>query len=392
MAASRRARSFSQAKTEVLGSATLPMKRRLLLPIALFALSLPLIAADGAAPVPAGSADYSQLKTADEFWKHLEKLQEQPKDQPKSRDEALALLTKWLGDQKAAADAFAQKFPEDPRRWQAKMLSLRAAGQMRRFSGQAMILDEDRKAIADIVNAPDAPEPVKGEAAFMGVMMLTSAFDKDKPETFVAFHKAAADYLAKFPQHSLAAQLKSIQLRVLDMDPSAEGEALLKEYANSSDARVAEAARTQLEKRQKMSDLKTKPVDLKFTATDGKEIDLAQMRGKVVLVDFWASWCGPCIAEMPNVVSAYKKFHEKGFEILGISLDQDKAAMEGALKKHEMTWTQYFDGEGWKNKISTSFGITSIPATWLIDKKGMLRETELRGEALAKGVEKLLSE
>lgn len=367
------------------------MKRRLLLPIALlsFAISSSL-SVPGTAQAPAAAS--VEPESADEAWKHLEKLQEQPKDQPKSRDEALALLTKWLGDQKAAADAFAQKFPGDPRRWQAKMLSLRAAGQMRRFSGQAMILDEDRKAIADIVNAPDAPEPVKGEAAFMGVMMLTSAFDKDKPETFVAFHKAAADYLAKFPQHPLATQLKSIQLRVLDMDPSAEGEALLKEYANSSDARVAEAARTQLEKRQKMADLKTKPVDLKFTATDGKEIDLAQMRGKVVLVDFWASWCGPCIAEMPNVVSAYKKFHEKGFEILGISLDQDKAAMEGALKKHEMTWAQYFDGEGWKNKISTSFGITSIPATWLIDKKGMLRETELRGEALAKGVEKLLAE
>jgi len=368
------------------------MKRRLLLPIALFALSLPLIAADSAAPSPAGAADFSQFKTADDFWKHLEKLQEQPKDQPKSREEALGLMSKWLGDQKVAADAFAQKFPEDPRRWQSKMLSLRAAGQMRRFSGQPVVLDEDRKAIAAIVNAPDAPEPVKGEAAFMGVMMLTSAFDKDKADTFVAFHKAAAEYLTKFPQHALAPQLKSIQLRVLDMDPSAEGQALLKEYANSSDARVAEAARGQLEKRQKTADLKTKPVDLKFTATDGKEIDLAQMRGKVVLVDFWASWCGPCIAEMPNVVSAYKKLHEKGFEILGISLDQDKAAMEGALKKHEMTWTQYFDGEGWKNKISTSFGITSIPATWLIDKKGMLRETELRGEALAKGVEKLLAE
>jgi alkyl hydroperoxide reductase subunit AhpC len=95
---------------------------------------------------------------------------------------------------------------------------------------------------------------------------------------------------------------------------------------------------------------------------------------------------------MPNVVSTYKKLHDKGFEIIGISLDQDKAAMEGALKKQEMTWTQYFDGAGWQNKISTAFGINSIPAAWLIDKKGMLRETGLRGEALTTGVEKLLAE
>ena len=109
-------------------------------------------------------------------------------------------------------------------------------------------------------------------------------------------------------------------------------------------------------------------------------------------MDFWASWCGPCIAEMPNVVATYKKLHDKGFEIVGISLDQEKDAMEAALKKQEMTWTQYFDGQGWQNKISTSFGIESIPAAWLLDKKGMLRETDLRGEDLGKGVEKLLAE
>lgn len=121
-------------------------------------------------------------------------------------------------------------------------------------------------------------------------------------------------------------------------------------------------------------------------------MDLEKLRGKVVLVDFWASWCSPCIAEMPNVVATYQKLHGKGFEVIGISLDQDKEAMEGSIKKLGMPWQQYFDGKGWQNTISTAFGIDSIPAAWLIDKKGMLRETGLRGEALGAAVEKLLAE
>lgn len=218
--------------------------KRLLLPVfSLFAAGA-LLAAD---PAP----DFSQFKTADALWKQIETLQEQPKVQPKSRDEALQVMGKWLGDQKAAADAFSQKYPEDPRRWQAKMLSLRASGQLRRFAGQVVVLDEDRKALAEIINAPDAPAAIKGEAAFMGVMMYTAAFDKDKPETFTAFHKAAGEFLEKYPEHPLAGQLKSIQLRVLDMDPTPEGTELLKKFASGSDPRLAETAKGQLERRQK---------------------------------------------------------------------------------------------------------------------------------------------
>lgn len=332
------------------------------------------------------------FKTADEHWSHIETLQKPPSGEPKSREEMMTSFKAWISKQKQAADSFLEAFPDDKRRWDAKLVSVRAAVQIGQMEGTAEVADADRKAIEEIIAATDASEETKGEAAFLRVMMMTGDFDEAKPETFSAFHKAAGEFLEKHGTHKLAGQLRQIQLQVLSGIDSPENDALLEKLAAGSDGESAGEAKTILEQRKRMAALKTKPIELKFTATNGTEVDLTKMRGKVVLVDFWASWCGPCIGEMPNVVAAYKKLHDKGFEIVGISLDQDKAPMEAAMKKLNMTWPQHFDGKGWQNEISSSFGINSIPAAWLIDKKGMLRETGLRGEALGAGVEKLLAE
>jgi len=134
-----------------------------------------------------------------------------------------------------------------------------------------------------------------------------------------------------------------------------------------------------------------KPLDIKFTAMDGRAVDLAAMKGKVVLVDFWATWCGPCVAELPNLKAAYDKLHSKGFEIVGISFDDDKAKLEGFVKENAMAWPQFFDGLGWKNQFGQKYAITGIPAMWLVDKKGNLVDMNARGDLDAK-VEKLLAE
>lgn len=302
------------------------------------------------------------------------------------------MLRSWFTLQKETASAFAKKFPQDPRHWEAQMIALRSAVQLRRMSGEPASEDADAATLDSIIQAPDAPANVKGEAGFMAVTMLLGDLSPSKPQSFVTFHKAVDAFMAKFPNHPLADQLKGIQFRVLNIDPTPEGEEILKKYAAGSEPRAAASAKALLEQRQKLAELKSKPLDLKFTDTKGQAVDLANLRGKVVLVDFWASWCGPCMAEMPNVVSTYQKYHDKGFEILGISLDKEKASMEAALQKQGMTWPQYFDGGFWQNKISSSFGINSIPAAWLIDKKGMIRDTNVRGEALSAGVDKLLAE
>ncbi|MEX2577891.1 MAG: TlpA disulfide reductase family protein [Verrucomicrobiales bacterium] len=127
-----------------------------------------------------------------------------------------------------------------------------------------------------------------------------------------------------------------------------------------------------------------------FTDLQGNEVDLAEMDDKVVLVDFWATWCAPCIAEMPNVIAAYNEYHEEGFEIVGVSLDEDKAALEKFVTENDMPWPQYFDGKGFNNELAQRFGISQIPATFLVGQDGKIVASNLRGPELEAAVEKAL--
>jgi thiol-disulfide isomerase/thioredoxin len=123
----------------------------------------------------------------------------------------------------------------------------------------------------------------------------------------------------------------------------------------------------------------------------GKPLSIADYKGKVVLLDFWATWCGPCRSELPNVIKTYEAHHPEGFEIIGISLDEDRQKLTDFTKEKKMTWAQYFDGQGWKNKLAVNYGVNSIPATYLLDGQGTIIGKDLRGEDLEKAVAKALA-
>ncbi|WP_232516347.1 TlpA disulfide reductase family protein [Chitinophaga caeni] len=126
--------------------------------------------------------------------------------------------------------------------------------------------------------------------------------------------------------------------------------------------------------------------------TEGKPVKLSQFRGKYVLVDFWASWCGPCRQENPHVVKAYQKYKSKNFVILGVSLDDNRNNWLKAIRQDQLGWTQVSDLKGWNNAVALQYGVRSIPQNFLVDPNGKIIASNLRGVQLEKTLEMIFAE
>jgi thiol-disulfide isomerase/thioredoxin len=330
------------------------MKNQPLLLFIAAALALPCPAAPADAPTPAASSP--ALKEGDAQWQAIEDAMNalrEPKDKPKSEKELKTALATGLAHIDELSQQFLKQHPADPRRWRLRIFD----GITEHLRAELGLPEKGTLSsiVSEILNASDADGPTRDEASAVNVLVVLEEVEAGKV-AMEDWQKLARAHLKDHPD--------SPRNRMI------EGQLAIADLAEQK---------------------KPNTMDLKFKATDGSDVDLSKLRGKVVLIDFWATWCGPCVAEIPNVVSAYEKLHSKGFEIIGISLDQDEEKLAAFTKSKGMTWPQYFDGKGWTNEISTRFGITSIPTMWLVNKKGVVVDTNARGHLEAQ-VEKLLSE
>jgi thiol-disulfide isomerase/thioredoxin len=225
------------------------------------------------------------------------------------------------------------------------------------------------------------------------------------PEKQAEFGRKLDAFGAKWPQNPLRRSFEERYFRQLEKSDAVEAVKRLTLLAKDPNQHVADFAVGNLE----ILKSKAQPMQMQFTALDGREVDVAKLRGKVVLIDFWATWCGPCVAELPNVKQVYEKYHAQGFEVIAISAensglrptdspDQRAAKIAKAREKlitycreKALPWPQYFDGAHWENPFIKQYAISGIPAMFLLDKTGRVVETNARGEKLEPLVKQLLA-
>jgi len=258
-----------------------------------------------------------------------------------------------------------------------------------------------KKMLAEIKAAEESPA-AKAQMLARSQMedALNAAFAAgDRQEFDVPALKAKlTSFLDQYPNDPEAAGFVMNYFYYVETVDLATAKAEWAAFAQHPNEKVRELAAQKMA----LAELISKPLELAFTAADGRLVDVAKLRGKVVLVDFWATWCPPCLEEIPNIVAVYRTYHDQGFEIVGITFDQAPDLAKPAkrqktaeqvlafTREHGMPWPQYYDGTYWQNPFGKRYGIRGIPAMFLLDKEGMVVSTNARGPSLEATVKKLL--
>jgi thiol-disulfide isomerase/thioredoxin len=279
---------------------------------------------------------------------------------------------------------FIARYPEDPR----LASPLRAvSGLENNFAGEeraAFRADVDRR-LAALLERDDLPAP-----AWEAVMLTVITRLSEQENVDLAAIRHHADRLAaRVPNARFQAMVETTYVDQLEKTDPEAAWAHLESLVASPHRGVANMARSGLVIRTAQRE----PLDLAFTTLDGRAFDISELHGKVVLIDFWATWCGPCLAELPNIQNVYAKYRDQGFEIISISLDQARAEplLRSMIEEKNMTWIHHFDGRGWQNEIGQRFAINAIPAMFLLDRTGRIAATNARGERLEPLVQALLA-
>ncbi len=321
----------------------------------------------------------AEADAATEQWQHIEQLRQQLAGDAPAGVNEVEFSVPIKQDLHRSAAEFAAQHPDDPHAWDARLLELKTVIFPTPIPERKTVFAQQEALLASILSAPQAPEPIKQQAERALISEHLDHLDLiDTPEQAAQLEARIVTYIHQHPDDPKANALQVRRLDLLQKSDPKKAADLLATLATNDDPKVAAAARG----RQELTALGTTPLDWKFTAVDGRPVDLTASQGKVVLVDFWASWCPDCLREMPDVLAAYHKYHDKGFEVVGVSMDHDKDAMLSFLKKHNIPWPQQYDGKAWDSSVAVKYGVKGIPEMWLVDRSGHVIATGVHGSQL----------
>ncbi|WP_461533095.1 redoxin domain-containing protein [Sinomicrobium sp.] len=226
-----------------------------------------------------------------------------------------------------------------------------------------------------------------------GTLKMTPELQKELDKKWEVFNDHAFDMNAEYVKDNASEIVAAIVIDEMYVKRShpEQAETLYNLLTDSiKNSYYGKRVATALETFEKTSVGKVAPDFCEPTA-EGEEVCLSSFKGKYVLIDFWASWCGPCRKENPNLVKAYAQYRDKGFEILGVSIDEKRDLWLKAVEKDNMTWTQLSSVNGWKSAGAQAYNVNAVPTNYLIDPEGVIIAKNLRGEALQEKLQEVFS-
>lgn len=302
----------------------------------------------------------------DPRWRELEQKLAAPSAPAATRDQ------RWLETAELAWQLY-EAHPADARRWPPWDSLLRSTP---RFTAEAELKQlwagRDARLEAAAATATDVPEPLRELFAGRKVSALVLPYTNTRlpPDWQERLIPPIVELGTRFPNGSAAFVYFSRLVSAVEAQAPAAMPALIEKMAATPNVRVRELAT----KRQAVLQGLGRPLELKFTAIDGREVDTTKWRGKVVLVDFWATWCVPCIEAMPHLKELYARYHDHGLEIVNISVDSANArdALDKLVARLELPWPQFFDGKANQTEYAVRYGVQPIPHVLLAGPDGMI--------------------
>lgn len=337
-------------------------------------------------PVPEG--------TPEQLLDYIKKLQD-PSARPKSREEAVDYFNKVAKAGLTASEkAIAQLKPADPLYEQAVRAKLQSLSMLAGL-GDA----EAGKSLSGFAaEVAKGPSPALAKEANQ-LLLVTEAREvlRGNVAGAAALIQKVSAMLAKDPDDVQTVQLAVQLAGAFEHMPGGEQTAraaysafgpLLAKSSNEGVKAMAES----FEGVVRRLNLPGNPMEITGTNLNGSPFDPKTVAGKVVLVDFWATWCGPCVAEIPNVMEQYQKYRDKGFEVIGVSLDDDVEALKAFVDERKIPWPILFEkpgGQGWRHPLATKYGVSGIPTVILVGRDGKVVSLDVRGEKLGAELDKL---